>query len=89
MPPVIPDIAKWLACVYRSMDELQANEDIRSQLNELNLLPLADGHIVSLHNCSVFFPLEKEERQKKLQKGKGNWNIQTSKLGIMFFYCTQ
>ena len=60
------------------MDELQANEEIRSQLSELNILPLADGQIVSIHNCSVFFPLEKEERQKKLQKGKGEffiWNM--------------
>ena len=66
-------IAKWWACVYRSMDELQSNDEIRTQLRELAILPLVDGHVVSLQQCSVFFPLDQEERFKKLQKGKGTF----------------
>lgn len=68
-------IAKWWACVYRSMDELQSNEEIRTQLRDLEILPLADGSVVSLQRCSVFFPLDQEERRKKRQKGRGLLNI--------------
>ena len=64
-------IAKWWACVYRSMDELQSNEEIRTQLRDLEILPLADGSVVSLQSCSVFFPLDQEERRKKREKGRG------------------
>ena len=64
-------ITKWWACVYRSMDDLQSNEEIRTQLRDLEILPLADGSVVSLQRCSVFFPLDQEERRKKRQKGRG------------------
>ena len=63
-------IAKWWACVYRSMDELQSNEEIRTQLRDLEILPLADGSVVSLQRCSVFFHLIKKNVEKSAKKGE-------------------
>ncbi len=57
--------------MYRSMDDLQSNEDLRAQLKDIALVPLVNGQIVSLQQCSVFFPLDQEERRKKLKKDKG------------------
>ncbi len=69
--PDVTAIAKWWACVFRSMDELQSNDDVRAQLCDLELLPVVSGQLVSLQQSAVFFPLDQEERRKKLQKGNG------------------
>ncbi len=67
----VSQIAKWLACVYRTMDEFQTDEELKTKLCTLSMIPLADNQFVSLQDRSVFFPLDPEERRNKMQEGNG------------------
>ena len=56
-------IARWLACMYRSLDEFQYDETILDSLKAFRMLPLSDGKLVSLNENTVFFPImENTER---------------------------
>ncbi|XP_060075304.1 uncharacterized protein LOC132554994 [Ylistrum balloti] len=59
--------AKWLACVYRSLDEFHDNQTILETLSTLKILPLTTYQFVTLADNTVFFPLT--EDKKKLQRG--------------------
>ncbi|CAG2243868.1 unnamed protein product [Mytilus edulis] len=54
-------IAKWLACVYRSLDEFHDNQEIYSELKKMKIIPLASQVFVSLEDNTIFFPLSLEE----------------------------
>ncbi|CAC5410109.1 unnamed protein product [Mytilus coruscus] len=54
-------IAKWLACVYRSLDEFHDNQEIYSELKKMKIIPLASQVYVSLEDNTIFFPLSLEE----------------------------
>ena len=55
-------IAKWLACVYASMDKFSTDEEALKQLRSLPMILLVSGDFVALENTTVFFP-EKGEYQ--------------------------
>ena len=67
----VMNIAKWLACVYRNMDEFNTDDEIRNKLRSLPMVPLANDEFVSLSDKAIFFPLHAEERRKKMQDAKG------------------
>ena len=50
-------IARWLACMYRSLDDLQENQEVLARLKTHRLLPLSDGELVSLQDRAVFYPI--------------------------------
>src|SRR6218665_392314 len=54
--------SKWLLCIYKSMDEFRANDDILASLRCLPMIPLTNGEIVSLDLQTVFFPLSTLEK---------------------------
>lgn len=54
--------SKWLLCIYKSMDEFRANDDILASLRCLPMIPLTNGEIVSLEVQTVFFPLSTLEK---------------------------
>ena len=61
----VTSISRWLACMYRSLDEFQHDETILDSLKAFKMLPLSDGRLVSLNEMTVFFPIMKNlERQK-------------------------
>ncbi|XP_069113795.1 uncharacterized protein [Argopecten irradians] len=59
--------AKWLACVYRSLDEFRDNQFILDTLSTLKILPLTTDQFVSVADKTIFFPLT--EDKKTLQRG--------------------
>ncbi|VDI46757.1 Hypothetical predicted protein [Mytilus galloprovincialis] len=60
-------IAKWLACVYRSLDEFHDNQEIYSELKKMKMVPLASQVYISLEENTVFFPLSVEEIKRSQQ----------------------
>ncbi|XP_076112450.1 uncharacterized protein LOC143080482 isoform X2 [Mytilus galloprovincialis] len=54
-------IAKWLACVYRSLDEFHDNQEIYIELKKMKIIPLASQVFVSLEDNTIFFPLSLED----------------------------
>ncbi|KAK3603430.1 hypothetical protein CHS0354_009413 [Potamilus streckersoni] len=54
----VHNIACLLACIYRSMDEFQQNDEFIKLLREMKMIPLSDGKLVSLQDMTVFFPIE-------------------------------
>ena len=49
--------AKWLACVYRSLDEFHDNQGVYEKLKAMKIIPLASNERVAVANNTVFFPL--------------------------------
>lgn len=50
----VVQIAKWLACIYRSMDDFQENSTLISTLQAMRVIPLSTGQLVSLTEVTVF-----------------------------------
>ena len=65
-------MAKWLTCVYRSIDDIQPDESVISQLQQLPVTPLASGDAVRLSEHVVFFPISDERKNKKKQINRGS-----------------
>ncbi|XP_005090510.1 uncharacterized protein LOC101857532 isoform X2 [Aplysia californica] len=53
-PDRVMDISKWLACIYRSMDDFQDNTATLNTLRSLKIIPLSAGNLVSLDDVTVF-----------------------------------
>ena len=66
------NVAKWLACVYRSLDEFDHNEELMAKLKDIVMVPLMSGEVVSLATKTVFFPIDSAE-QMRLQTTKTGW----------------
>ncbi|XP_056016364.1 uncharacterized protein LOC125663893 [Ostrea edulis] len=49
--------AKWMACVYRSLDEFSDNQSIYDKLKAMKIIPLANYQRQSTNNSTIFFPL--------------------------------
>ena len=62
-------ISRWLACIYRSLDEFQNDETVLDALKAFRMLPLSDGELVSVNEKTVFFPIMKNMESHK-KKGK-------------------
>ncbi|XP_064610417.1 uncharacterized protein LOC135474759 [Liolophura sinensis] len=60
-------MARWMACVYRSMEELQ-DAEVFSSLKAMNIIPLSEGKFVSLDSTTVFFPVAETTTSAKKQK---------------------
>ncbi|KAH3734109.1 hypothetical protein DPMN_040549, partial [Dreissena polymorpha] len=60
-------IARWLACMYRSLDEFHEDQSILEKLKSHRILPLTDGELVSLNEKTVFCPVPQSggKREKK------------------------
>ncbi|KAK3086464.1 hypothetical protein FSP39_018803 [Pinctada imbricata] len=54
--------SKWLACIYRSLDEFQDNQVLYDKLKELKIIFLASHHRVALTESTVFFPLSEDSK---------------------------
>ncbi|XP_021342125.1 uncharacterized protein LOC110442712 isoform X2 [Mizuhopecten yessoensis] len=67
--------AKWLACVYRSLDEFHDNQTILETLSALKIIPLATYQFVALTDKTIFFPLT--EDKKTLHRGDPMMVLQT------------
>ncbi|RUS69200.1 hypothetical protein EGW08_023036 [Elysia chlorotica] len=52
------EIAKWLACVYRSLDDFEENAHVIEALNKMRVIPLADGTLAALSDVTVFLLTE-------------------------------
>jgi hypothetical protein len=63
-------ISKWMACLYRSLDEFQQDDKILTLLKSQRMLPLSDGELISLQDNTVFYPLTVSSN--KTQSGKGS-----------------
>ena len=61
------DVAKWLVCVYRSLDEFDYNEELMAKLKTVVKVPLITGEVVSMVTTTVFFPIDSAE-QLRLSK---------------------
>ncbi|KAJ8302744.1 hypothetical protein KUTeg_019140 [Tegillarca granosa] len=57
--------SKWLACVYRSMDEFRDNQDLFDKLKSMKIIPLATCEYVSATESTIFFPLMSEDSSEK------------------------
>jgi hypothetical protein len=66
-------ISKWMACLYRSLDEFHHDDTILPTLKVHPFLPLSDGELVSLQEKTVFYPIPNLRTKK--QKGKGSYDI--------------
>ncbi|KAL3860253.1 hypothetical protein ACJMK2_010402, partial [Sinanodonta woodiana] len=53
----VHSIACLLACIYRSMDDFQHNDEFIKLLREMKMIPLSDGKLVSLQDMTLFFPI--------------------------------
>lgn len=49
--------AKWLACVYRSLNEFTDNQPVYDKLKALKIIPLASYQRQSTADSTIFFPL--------------------------------
>ena len=66
-------IAKWLACLYRSLDEFHENTAVFDSLKTMKIVPLSTGKLISLEETTVFLPPGDRSAEKKGQTGgKGN-----------------
>ncbi|XP_053402751.1 uncharacterized protein LOC123550539 [Mercenaria mercenaria] len=57
-------IAKWMACMYRSLDEFHQDDMILKNLKCSRILPLVNGELVALQDKTVFYPIEDASSQK-------------------------
>lgn len=62
-------IAKWLACMYRSLDEFHEDHDILTLMKSQKILPLSDGELVSLEDKTVFYPIPDSNQKRKSETG--------------------
>jgi hypothetical protein len=53
----IVTVSKWLACIYRNLDEFDNNTDVMNDLHTLKILPLATGEFVAMSERTVFYPI--------------------------------
>ncbi|CAI9734952.1 Hypothetical predicted protein [Octopus vulgaris] len=72
----IAQIARWFACVYRSLDEMGNNEDIFAKLSEIRIIPLSSSILTTLRSETVFLPMDsyKHPVQKRNDKFLPLWN---------------
>ena len=77
----VVQVSRWLACMYRSLDEFQHDDSILGKLEALAALPLSTGELVSVAEKTVFFPVSSSEAKK--QKGKGR-QLRKAKWQIYF-----
>ncbi|XP_025076268.1 uncharacterized protein LOC112553340 isoform X4 [Pomacea canaliculata] len=56
-------ISKWLACIYRSLDDLQENATLINILQSMNVIPLSTGKLVSLCQTTVFLMHESGQEE--------------------------
>ena len=85
------NITKWLACVYRSLDELQSNDAILEQIQGMPIIPLANGEMVRLEERTVFFPFDREdededEQQQHMKRKKGIFYFLISIQSVLLYY---
>ena len=67
-------VAKWLACVYRSLDDFGHDTELVAALRDLPMVLVAGGEVVSLSQRSVFFPVDDDKRRQAGQKQhSGKW----------------
>ncbi|KAK7114721.1 uncharacterized protein [Littorina saxatilis] len=66
----VTQIAKWLACVYRSMDDFQENSTLISTLRGMKVIPLSTGQLVSLDEVTVFMLSDAGASSDKPAPGK-------------------
>nr|KAG5712633.1 hypothetical protein BaRGS_029688 [Batillaria attramentaria] len=66
----VVQIAKWLACVYRSMDDFQENSTLISALQAMRVIPLSTGQLVSLDQVTVFMFSDSGHTEKPAGPGK-------------------
>ncbi|XP_055892730.1 uncharacterized protein LOC106068793 isoform X2 [Biomphalaria glabrata] len=59
----VTEIAKWLACVYRSLDDFQENTETLQELQKMRIIPLSNGSLVSLSDMTVFMLLDTQGTQ--------------------------
>ncbi|XP_045191511.2 uncharacterized protein LOC123548375 [Mercenaria mercenaria] len=62
-------ISKWMACLYRSLDEFHHDDTILPTLKLHRVLPLSNRELVSLQDKTVFHPIPNSSAKR--QKGKG------------------
>lgn len=65
-------ISKWLACVYRSLDDFESNEDILTKICNIKIIPISDGRLTALKDESVFLSLKNTQESSK-QKNKDSY----------------
>ncbi|BFZ19889.1 hypothetical protein BsWGS_22929 [Bradybaena similaris] len=68
----VTDLAKWLACVYRSLDDFQENAQIFEKLCSFRIIPLSDGQLVCLSDVTVFLLNDGRSEAASQAKNKGN-----------------
>ena len=86
----VTSISRWLACMYRSLDEFQHDETILDSLKAFKMLPLSDGRLVSLNEMTVFFPIMKNlERLKNKGSVLILWPLVKSVLQKNIFLISQ
>lgn len=66
----IVQISKWLACLYRAMDDFQENTTLISMLRSMRVIPLSTGELVSLEEKTVFMLSEASSGTDKVAVGK-------------------
>lgn len=49
--------AKWLACVYRSLNEFTDNQPVYDKLKALKIIPLATYQRQCTEDSTILFPL--------------------------------
>ncbi|XP_062567288.1 uncharacterized protein LOC134229558 [Saccostrea cucullata] len=49
--------AKWMACVYRSLDEFSDNQSVYDTLRAMKIIPLASLQRQCTNDSTIFFPL--------------------------------
>ncbi|CAG5134711.1 unnamed protein product, partial [Candidula unifasciata] len=67
----VTELAKWLACVYRSLDDFQENTHIFEKLCSFRIIPLSDGSLVSLSDVTVFLLNDGRSEAGNQAKNKG------------------
>lgn len=60
----LPALARWLACLYRTLQPSGPQEQTLSKLLALSIIPLASGQLVSLASTPVFFPVRQSSNKK-------------------------
>ncbi|KAL4234329.1 hypothetical protein ACF0H5_005980 [Mactra antiquata] len=61
-------LAKWLACIYRSLDEFHHDDSVLTSLKTQRVLPLSDGQLVALADSTVFYPVPDSGTTRKQGK---------------------
>ncbi|XP_041376442.1 protein NO VEIN-like isoform X2 [Gigantopelta aegis] len=64
-PDQVTVIAKWLACLYRSLDEFHENTAVFDSLKTMKIVPLSTGKLISLDETTVFLPPGDRSAEKK------------------------